>query len=88
LAINHVVPESLTRRRVHRRRAPGSRSGRSERVGLVSIPRSAASTGNIGITFTLRLPHFEQTGCRCFGTSTKTMSFQSLSSSNVFTAWW
>jgi hypothetical protein len=31
-------------------------------------------------------PHFEQTSRRCCGTSTKIMSFQSLSSSNVFTA--
>ena len=42
--------------------------------------------GKVGITFTFLPPHFEQTKCRCFGTSTKIMSFQSFSSSNVVTA--
>jgi hypothetical protein len=42
--------------------------------------------GKIGITFTFPPPHFEQTKCRCFGTSTKITSFQSVSSSKVFTA--
>jgi hypothetical protein len=37
----------------------------------------------MGITFTFRPPHFEQTKRRCCGTSTKIMSFQSLSSSKV-----
>jgi hypothetical protein len=49
----------------------------------LSVPRAG---GKIGITLMFRPPHWVQTKCRCWGTSTKIMSFQSFNSSNVFTA--
>jgi hypothetical protein len=66
--------------RLQRERTDETRNGISDIAG---VPRAG---GKIGITFTLLPPHCMQTKCRCFGTSTKIISFQSLSSSNVFTA--
>ena len=58
----------------------------SERHHSLPCPGVPFAGGKIGITFTFLPPHFEQTKCRCLGTSTKIISFQSFSSSNVFTA--
>jgi hypothetical protein len=61
-------------------------AAKQRRYGYLPYPGVPLAGGKIGITLTFLPRHFEQTKCRWLGTSTKIISFQSLSSLNVFTA--